>query len=201
MIFGKKKEKKEDVFKESFDIPIGIPETREEFKPLGEETRQEFKSMSEEILPLPMEEKKKVSELKEGTGRIELEELSQKVENELGKIDRRIKSLEKKADVITIDSQEIVDLIRLYAATNNKFQEFIDEMHRLEGRGWGIDENIAAFYKFRIGKALSNIKRQSIKVEGMCERVGFTPSKIREILDSSIEELVDSLMRQGSRRR
>jgi len=215
-MFGLKREKKEDVLKESFDIPVGFDETKEEFKSINEEflpipreeTKEEFKSMTEEFPPLPLEEKKETSEAKEEfteskqvTDRTELEELSKKVENEVGKINRKIKLLDKKADGLTIESQEIIDLIRLYAATDSKFQEFIDEMHRLEERGWDIDKNIAAFYKFRVGKALSDIKRQSMKLDGMCKRVGFTPSKIKEILNSPIEELVNSLMKQGSKTR
>jgi flagellar motor switch/type III secretory pathway protein FliN len=215
-MFGLKKRKKEDFLKESFDIPAGIDETKEEFKSINdeflplshEETKEEFKTVSEEFFPLPLEEKKETPELetkeeipetKVSADRVELEDLSQKVENEVGKIERKIKTLDKKADGLTIDSLEIIDLIKLYAATNNKFQEFIDEMRKIEGRGWGIDQNIAAFYKFRVGKALSDIKRQSMRVEGMCEKVGFTPSKIKEILDSPIEELVNSLMKQRRR--
>jgi len=212
-MFGLKK-KREDVIKESFDIPVGLDETKEEFKSINdeffplsqEETKEEFKPMTEEFPPLPLEKKKEISETKEeipeskaGTDRVELEELSQEVENEVGKIERKIKTLEKKADGLTIDSQEIIDLIKLYAATNNKFQEFIDEMRKIEGRGWDIDQNIAAFYKFRVCKALSDIKRQSMKVNGMCEKVGFTPSKIKEILDSPIEELVNSMTKQRRR--
>jgi hypothetical protein len=206
-MFGLKKRKKEDFLKESFDIPVGIDETKEEFKSINdeflplshEETKEEFKTMSEEFPPLPLEEKKEIPEPKVSADRVELEELSQKVENEVGKIERKIKLLDKKADGLTIDSLEIIDLIRLYAATDSKFQEFIDEMRKIEGRGWDIDQNIAAFYKFRVGKALSDIKRQSMRVEGMCEKVGFTPSKIKEILDSPIEELVNSMTKQRRR--
>lgn len=224
-MFGLRKEKKEDVIKENFDIPASFDDAKKDYKPLveakeelqtineqflsipQEETKEVFKTMPEEIPIPPQVEKKETFEAKEenpeskqGTDRIELEELSMKVENEVGKIDRKIKTLEKKANEISIESQELIDLIRLYAATGSKFQEFIDEMRKLEERGWNTDENIAAFYKFRIGKALSEIKRQSMKVEGMCEKVGFTPSKIKEILNSPIEELVDSLAK-GSRAR
>jgi len=228
-MFGLKK-KREDVVKDSFDIPASFDVPKKDFRPIIEE-KEELKSINEEFLSVPQEETKEVfrsmqefkpmpeetptpsnaenketseakteiTEPKQGTDRIELEELSMKVENEVGKINRKIKTLEKKANEISIESQEIIDLIRLYAATDNKFQEFIDEMRRLEERGWDTDRNIAAFYKYRIGKALSNIKKQSIKVEGMCKRVGFTPSKIKEILDAPIEELVDSLMRPGTK--
>jgi len=72
-------------------------------------------------------------------------------------------------------------------------EEFIEEMRRLEDRGWDFDKNIAALFKFRIGKALAEMKRQTLNVENICRKAGFTPSNIRNILESPIERLVDSL--------
>jgi hypothetical protein len=66
-------------------------------------------------------------------------------------------------------------------------------MHRLEEKGWRFDQNIAALYKFRVGRALAAMKKQSMSVEKICRKVGFTPSNIKAILNSPIENLVESL--------
>ena len=43
IMFGLRKEKKEDVIKESFDIPASFDETRKDFRPMVEE-KEELKS-------------------------------------------------------------------------------------------------------------------------------------------------------------
>jgi hypothetical protein len=128
-----------------------------------------------------------------GTEREDLEMLSKRIEDENRNINRRFKIITKNVNQLTLESQELIDLIKLYANTNGKFNEFIEEMHRLEERGWNFDQNIAAFYKFRVGKALADMKKQSMEVEKICRKVGFTPSNIKSILKSPIEDLISSL--------
>jgi len=128
-----------------------------------------------------------------GVDRTALEELSKSIEDENRNINRRFKLITKNLSQLTLESQELIDLIKLYANMTGRFSEFIEEMRKLEERGWNFDQNIAAFYKFRVGKALAEMKKQSMNVEKICRKVGFTPSNIKAILDSPIEELVNSL--------
>jgi hypothetical protein len=119
-----------------------------------------------------------------GADRTSIEELSKRVENENKNINRKFKLITKNLNQLTLESQELIDLIKLYANTDGKFSEFIEEMHNLERRGWDFDLNIAAFYKFRVGKALAEMKRQTRNVEKICRKVGFTPSNIKAIIKS-----------------
>lgn len=125
------------------------------------------------------------------TDMLVLEELSQKIENENLKIKKKVKSFSKKSEELTLDSPEIIDLIKLYEKASKKSREFIDEMNKLETDGWKVDETVAAFYKFRIAKALSSLKKEESNIENLCEKVGFTPSKIHEILEKSTEKLIE----------
>ena len=131
--------------------------------------------------------------IREAVDREEIEELSRRIENENKNINRRFKMITKNVNQLSLESQELIDLIRLYANANGKFSAFIDEMNILESRGWKLDQNVAALYKFRVGMALANMKKQSANVEKICRKVGFTPSNIKTILNSSIEDLVNSL--------
>ena len=202
-MFGLKHKKVEDIEKIDFlkdiqsnwDEPLpsedlGLPETKtQEVDAMETKTRE---------IPEILQEAREVEELKtepiqEGTDRESLEEISKRIENENKNINRRFKMITKNVNQLTLESQELIDLIKLYASTTGRFNEFIEEMHRLEERGWKFDKNIAALYKFRVGMALANMKKQSMNIEKICRKVGFTPSNIKTILDSSIEELVKSL--------
>jgi hypothetical protein len=161
------------------------PEERLE---ISRETQETPEIPKENPEPEPVEHEPTQSVNKE-----ELEELSKKIESENRNIDRRFKIITKNVNQLSLESQELIDLIKLYANTNDKFQEFIEDMRKLEGRGWKFDQNIAALYKFRVGMALAKMKKQSTSVEKVCRKVGFTPSNIKTILKSPIEELVNSL--------
>lgn len=131
------------------------------------------------------------------TDMLVLEELSQKIENENIKIRKKIKSLSKKSEELTLDSPEIIDLIKLYERTSKKFREFIEDMNNLEADGWEVDETVAAFYKFRIAKGLSSLKKEELNIENLCERVGFTPSKVHEILEKPTEKLIEEFSEEA----
>ena len=150
----------------------------------------EFETKLGETLERGMEK------LKAGVDKTIIEDLSKRIEEENSKISRKFNSITKKAKEISLESPEVVELIRLYADANDKFEGFIEEMHDLENKGWDFDKNIAAFYKFRVGRALAEMKKQTIKVENICRTAGFTPSNIRTILESPIDKLVDSLAKK-----
>jgi len=137
-----------------------------------------------------------VEKLKTGVDKTIIEDLSKRIEEENKKILRKFNTITKKAKQITLESPETIELIKLYANAKDRFEGFVEEMRRLEGRGWDFDKNIAAFYKFRVGRALAQMKKQTIKVENVCRDAGFTPSNIRTILESPIERLIDSLARK-----
>jgi hypothetical protein len=212
-MFGFKK-KNEDIKRidfrdetpEKIDLPMDTESKWDETLPpfdvdkmLGTETRETdtMETKTEEIPEIPKEteelEPVKTEPIQDAVNREELEEISKRIENENKNINRKFKMITKNANQLTLESQELIDLIKLYASMSGKFNEFVEEMHRLEERGWKFDKNIAALYKFRVGMALANMKKQSRNVEKICKKVGFTPSNIKTILDSSIEELVKSL--------
>ena len=139
---------------------------------------------------------KGIETIKTGVEKEIIEELSKKIEEENKKISRRFDNIVKKAKEITLESPEIVELIKLYSNSRDKFEEFVEEMQELEYKGWNFDNDIAAFYKFRIGRALAEMKKQTMKVESVCRNAGFTPSNIKVILESPIERLVDSLVKK-----
>jgi len=215
-MFGFKQKKNEDIEKFDFrdediervDMPTDTESKFDETLPafdvdaiLGTkateimETRTEKASdISREIQETPEipREPEKIEPV-ENVNKEELEELSKKIENENRNIDRRFKLITKNVNQLSLESQELIDLIKLYASTNDRFNNFIEDMRKLEGRGWKFDQNIAALYKFRVGMALAKMKKQSASVEKVCRKVGFTPSNIKTILKSPIEELVNSL--------
>lgn len=137
-----------------------------------------------------------IENLKTGADKTVLEDLSKRIEEENTKISRKFNSITKSAKDITLETPEIVELIKLYSNASDKLEEFIDEMRRIEDRGWDFDKNLAAFFKFRIGRDLAELKKLTIDVESICRKAGFTPSNIRNILESPIENLVDSLAKK-----
>ncbi len=139
---------------------------------------------------------KGIEKLKTGVDKEVIEGLSKRIEEENKRISRKFSTITKKAKDITLESPETIELIKLYANAKDRFEGFIEQMQSLENRGWDFDKNIAAFYKFRIGKALAEMKNQTKKVEEVCRNAGFTPSNIRTILESPIDRLVDSLTRK-----
>jgi len=150
--------------------------------------------------PETLEVSEPVSEPKtEGkTDMLDLEELSQKIENENIKIKKKVKTFLKKSEELTLDSPEIINLIKLYEKASKKSREFVDKINKLEADGWKVDETVAAFYKFRIAKGLSSLKREESNIEKLCEKVGFTPSKIHEILEKPTEKLMEEFSKEAS---
>lgn len=134
--------------------------------------------------------------IKTGVSKEAIENLSKKIEEENRKISRKFGAITKKSKQITLESPEIIELIKLYAKTKDKFEEFSEEMRNIDDRGWDFDNNVAAFYKFRIGRALAEMKKQTNKVENVCRNAGFTPSNIKTILESPIDRLVNSLTKK-----
>lgn len=139
---------------------------------------------------------KEVIKIKTGVSKESIENLSKRIEEENKKISKKINAVTRKSKEITLESPEIIELIKLYSKARDSFEEFTEEMRNIDDRGWDFDRNIAAFYKFRIGRALAEMKKQTKKVEDICRDAGFTPSNIRTILESPIEKLIDSLTRK-----
>ena len=189
------------------EIESQIDKTSELESKVEEALVKKIPEISERILE-PKAEEGKIPESKtpkpvigggeEGkTDMLTLEELSQKIENENIKIKKKVKSFSKKSNELTIDSPEIINLIKLYEKASNKSREFIDQMNKFEANGWKVDETVAAFYKFRIAKALSSIKKSESDIENLCEKVGFTPSKIHEILEKPTEKLIEEFSEEA----
>ena len=190
--------------------PVVPPEIESQIDKTSElETKVEeaiTKTIPEISEPLfePENKEKKVSEpvyepeTKGKTDMLALEELSQKIENENIKIKKKVKSLSKKSEELTIDSPEIIELIKLYEKASKKSREFVDQMNKLEADGWNVDETVAAFYKFRIAKGLSFLKKEELNIEKLCEKVGFTPSKVHEILEKPTEKLMEEFSEETS---
>ncbi len=206
-MFGFKQKKNEDL--EKVDLLNDIQSKWDEPMPsfdvdtvLGTKTEEtdmpDVKTKETDVSDVKFPETTEIEDLnpepiQTGADRTAIEELSKKIENENRNINRKFKLIAKNLNQLTLESRELIDLIKLYANTNGKFSEFIEEMHSLEEKGWNFDQNIAAFYKFRVGKALADMKKQSMSVEKICRKVGFTPSNIKAILKSPIEDLVNSL--------
>ena len=168
-------------------------------KKIPEISERILEPKAEEEVPEPAPEPEPEAERREEgkTDMLALEDLSQKIENEDIKIKKKVKSLSKKEE-LTIDSPEIINLIKLYEKTSKKSREFIEQMNKLESNGWKVDETVAAFYKFRIAKALSSLKKSESDIENLCEKVGFTPSKVHEILKKPTEQLIDEFSGETS---
>lgn len=139
---------------------------------------------------------KGVEAIKTGVDKEILEELSRRIEDENKKIFRKFNVITKKTKEINFESPEIVELIKLYSEASDKLENFVKEMSDLENKGWDFDKNIAAFYKFRVGRAMAELKKQTMNIEKICQKAGFTPSNIRAILESPIERLMDTLMKK-----
>lgn len=174
--------------------PVVLPEIESQIEKTSElETKVEKAKKAPKVLKKLYESKNE-----EKADMLALEELSQKIENENIKIKKKVKSLSKKSEELTIDSPEIIDLIKLYEKASKKSREFIEHMNEIEADGWDVDETIAAFYKFRIAKGLSFLKKEELKIEKLCEKVGFTPSKVHEILEKPTERLIEEFSEKAA---
>jgi hypothetical protein len=141
----------------------------------------------------PALEPVKVEKEKELTfDKLPLKDLCKKIDDELRRIKRELKKIEKIGN-LTLESPEIVDLLELYTAAKSKFQEFINEINKLELNRLQ-DKTSAAIYKFKACKSLAEIKEQTQKIEDLCEKTGLVPSKIQDIIRTRAEDLVNSLL-------
>jgi hypothetical protein len=122
-----------------------------------------------------------------------LENLCIKIDLEAEDIERRIKEFRTIVSKVSINSSEIFDLLDLYAKAKSKLKEFIQEIDRFDSVGWGVDEETAAFYKFKACKGLARIRKEMFEIEQLVKQSGFTPAKIEEILRTPAERLVDQL--------
>jgi hypothetical protein len=188
---------------ESLPLPVEEKvETVKEEEKLKEEPLQEMPEMPK----LPETDFSKIeSELssleavmpKEATPskNMTLENLCIKIDLEAEDIERRIKEFKAIVSKVSLNSSEIFDLLDLYAKAKTKLKEFIQEIDRFDSIGWGVDEETAAFYKFKACKGLARIRKEMFDIEELVKQSGFTPAKVEEILRTPAEKLVDQLAR------
>jgi hypothetical protein len=142
-----------------------------------------------ETPPKPMEVKE---EKKLTFDELPLKELCKKIDDELKKIKKELRRIEKIED-LTLESPEMVNLLELYTTAKDKFQEFVDEINKLELSRLS-DKTTAAIYKFKACKALADIKKQTQRIESICEKTGLVPSKIQDIIRTRAEDLINSFL-------
>jgi len=122
-----------------------------------------------------------------------LESLCIKIDLEVEDIQRKFKEIKAIVAKLTLNSPEIFDLLDLYNRAKDKMKSFVQEIDRFDAVGWGIDENTAAFYKFRACKSLAKLRKEMDEIERVIRESGFTPLKMDEILHTPTEELVNKM--------
>jgi len=179
-------EKAEDVKQESLEKePLQEMPEMPEFK----SSETDFSKVESELNSLETIMPKEAVPSKNMT----LENLCIKIDLEAEDIERRIKEFRTIVSKVSINSSEIFDLLDLYAKAKTKLKEFIQEIDRFDSVGWGVDEETAAFYKFKACKGLARIRKEMFEIEELVKQSGFTPAKIEEILHTPAEKLVDQL--------
>lgn len=171
----------------------GISEPKESSFPL--KPKLEFKPKLTPRLEFkpkfpPKPEIKKVS-LEE----LPLKDLSKKINEELESIKKEFKNI-RKVQGLTLESPELIDLLNLYIKAKRKLRDFTDEINKTDLSGLTSKRTVAAVYKFRACRTLSEIKKEVIKIDKICKKAGFIPIKVNQILKSSAEELVNSFLRE-----
>lgn len=124
-----------------------------------------------------------------------LKELCKDIKDGLKEIRDKFREIGK-TDNLTLESPEMIDLLELYVIAKDKMQEFIDKINKLELGKLTSKKTVAAIYKFRACKTLADIKKQVRKIESICKKAGFIPTKIHEILEAKAEDLVNSFLRE-----
>jgi hypothetical protein len=213
-LFGRKKvveEPKETLETEMKDLDkltvgadsVDIPELPSELTRLKEVAEAEAEKITGEMeetetliepaeVPKPVEEKPEV----------QLEELPLKEMNE--KIDEELKQIKKRMDdlgslkKLTLESPEMISLMELYTEYKDKLNQFVEEINSMDFSSLASKRTFAAIYKFRACKALSEMKKQIKKIEALCKKAGFIPTKVHEILESSAEDLVKDFLDEKS---
>ncbi len=156
---------------------------------MPEKPETEFSKIENEISDLESLMPKEVTPSKNMT----LENLCIKIDLEAEDIERRIKEFKTVVSKVSINSSEIFDLLDLYSKAKTKLKEFVQEIDRFDSVGWGVDEETAAFYKFKACKGLARIRKEMAEIEDLVKQSGFTPAKIEEILHTPAEKLVEQL--------
>jgi hypothetical protein len=208
-LFGKKKdieEPKEPLETEMKDLDklsigedsVEIPELPPELTRLKEAAETEAEKITKDIeeprmLPEPTEEKPEI-ELEE----LPLKELNEKIDEELKVIRKRMKELGSLTK-LTLESPEMINLMELYTEARDKLSQFVEEINRLDLTALASNRTFAAIYKFRACKELSEIKREIRKIEFICKKAGFIPTKVHDILESRAENLIDSFLQKSSK--
>jgi len=138
------------------------------------------------------------SDEKTGTFRTksELENLVKRIDDEANSIKQSVDNILANTDNLELTSPEMVDLLNLYGKAREKLQQYMNDVDRIESMGFGIEENLVAIYKFRACQGLAKIKEQIHEIERVSEEVGFTASKIKEILQSPADKLVEGFLKK-----
>jgi len=184
------------VGEDSVEIPELPPELTRLKTKLKETAKAEAKEITEKLeepkmLPEPTEEKREI-ELEE----LPLKELNEKIDEEIKEIRKRMKDLGS-LNKLTLESPEMISLMDLYTEAKDKLNQFIEEINRMDLTTLSSKRTFAAIYKFRACKELSEIKKEIRKIEALCKRAGFIPTKVHEILESRAEDLVDGFLQKS----
>ena len=213
-LFGRRKEVKEPIETEMKDLDklttgedsVDIPELPPELTRIKERAKAEAEKITEKLeepkmLPEPTEERllepieeKREIQLEE----LPLKELNEKVDEELKQIKERMKDLGS-LNKLTLESPEMISLMDLYTEYKDKLSQFIEELNRMDLTALASKRTFAAIYKFRACKGLSEIKKEIKKIEALCKKAGFIPTKVHDILESRAEDLVDGFLQQKSK--
>ncbi|MBU5688216.1 MAG: hypothetical protein QW474_02495 [Candidatus Aenigmatarchaeota archaeon] len=210
-LFKKKKENLDDLSPPSLNISTEIPNPSNNLQEesikedvLKEDVTQNPVEIAEKEPELPETDFSKIeTEIKDlenlmpketvPSKNMTLENLCIKIDLEAEDIERRIKEFKTIVSKVSINSSEIFDLLDLYSKAKTKLKEYVQEIDRFDSVGWGVDEETAAFYKFKACKGLARIRKEMLEIEELVKQSGFTPAKIEEILHTPAEKLVDQL--------
>ena len=195
---GTIEEEMKDLDKLTLGPESDLPELPPDLTRLKETATAEAEKMTEKleeprILPEPTEVKKEV-ELEE----LPLKELNEKIDKELKDIRKRMKDLGSLTK-LSLESQEMLTLMELYTEYKDKLNQFVEEINGMSLTALSSKKTFAAIYKFRACKGLSEIKKEIKKIESICKKAGFIPTKVHEILESRAEDLVDEFLQQKSK--
>jgi len=198
-LFGRKREEPKELETEMEDLDkltvgedsVEIPELPSELTRIKEKAETEVDKITEGLTTEPAEREREI-ELEE----LPLKELNEKIDEELRQIRKRMKDLGS-LNKLTLDSPEMINLMDLYTEYKDKLSQFIEEINRMELTALASKKTFAAIYKFRACKSLSEMKKQIKKIEALCKRAGFIPTKVHDILESRAEDLVEEFLQKS----
>lgn len=172
-----------------------LPSIRKPEKPSFPE-KPKFPSKPELRKPKPPKPEVKKISLKE----LPLKNLSKKIDEELEEIKKEFKDIGKTKG-LTLESPELIDLLNLYVNAKKKMNTFIDEINEMNLSRLTSKRTVAAVYKFRACKAISDIKKEVKKIDKICKKAGFIPLKVHDILESSAEDIVNSFLKKEKKKK